>query len=190
VLKLTHYSAFSGAGCVDLQVDVSQREYWVLHQRFESLCQAKAVRTINWAQTFAMRGYRYEDYCLERIEKLANGERVYYFLRREAAAQAWPLEMIFMSQAFPKGSAGEVLTYGQWVPTLSATKRFEAQLPLRLLPPSFPVDDALYTRFFFSTDRINEIFGTPLTLLDAGVEKELTRDWIPASSFLVVARPC
>jgi hypothetical protein len=190
MLTLTHYSAVSGAGRLDIEIDVSEAEAWGLHQHFEKFCEISETREINWPQSFARRGYRMEDYYFERIEEQDNGDLAYLWLRMPHANPSWREDQTFIVRECLEEAASEVLRYAKSVPVLNATKRFEVQLPMKSLPAGL-ADEATNTRYFFSRNRFDELFGMPiLTLLDPDLGEQLMRGWDEHSSFLVVEAPC
>jgi hypothetical protein len=190
MLTLTHYSAVSGAGRLDIQIDVSEDEAWGLHQHFERFCEISKTREINWAQSLARRGYRIEDYYFEYIDEQDNGDLVYVWLRMPQASSTLPEDQFFIVSECADESSRDVLSYAKSVPVLNATKRFEVELPVKFLPAGL-ADEAINTRYFFSRNRFDELFGMPLlTLLDPDLGEQLLRGWDEHSSFLVVDVPC
>jgi hypothetical protein len=176
MLKFTHYlvrkdTPASAPGIALLsaeeELEVSSPETLHLQQRFAPFVQERAVRRINWAQTFAQRGGDWADY--EQDSRLGSqSESVHVFRRRAQADPTLPAVVCFaQSSAGDAVLQGEVITYLTRVPVLPLIELSHLTCPVHVAPGNFAT---LALKRIYSIDRVDLLIL--FKLIDSQVDRQ------------------
>jgi hypothetical protein len=178
MLKFTHYlahksvaAAATAGGLAPLsdwvELEVSSPETLHLQQRFAPFVQERAVRRINWVQTFARRGGNTADYA--QVPCPGNSPtRAHAFLRRAEADPTLPAVVCFEQRA--SGDAvlqGEVITYLTRVPVIPLIELSHLVCPVHVASGNFA---SIALERTYSIERVDLL--TLFKLIDSQIDRQ------------------
>jgi hypothetical protein len=186
-VTIAHYKSLSSGEIappgLDYRLPLDEPCHQEMLERFGAGCDLTQARHINWAQSFARRGYVESDYRHEHSEPLR--DFIEHGFRRVAGADsALPEVLAFKDPWVGTLADGDVLFYFSTISVLHASRVFVTNANLKVAPESL-MDRAL--RRTWVCRRLEAIALSNSAASLKHLHTEVTVGWDDARSFLAVS---
>jgi hypothetical protein len=188
-VTITHYRALKTGELappgLEYRRELTERRHLGLLSKFEPLCELSNVRQVNWAQSFARRGFSISDYIFEDAKSVKLGIE-HQFKRAAGADLRLPQELRFTENRLGSALPGDVLFYREKISVLHASRLFSLQCGLTL-----KADDALHEELKPTGVHGLQVaarLGSLIKVRSAreSYQREILEGWDEARSFLIL----